>query len=377
MGQSGAGGTRFPAIEGIRALAALGIVAYHVGELGRTQSQLATFGERLTIGVPVFFVVSAFVLYRPFVARRVHGDPIPAIGPFLLRRVARIVPLYWVTLTVVWLTSPLFSGSTRGDFFAGEPWWRYYLFAQVYDETSSVAALGPAWSLNVEMAFYLVLPFWGAGAAWLVRRGLPVHVELLVLGVVIVGGISTVQRLEGEGSHLAKTPLPNAGYFAIGMALAVLSVDLAASDRPMVLARAVRRVAPLAAPAIALVLALFVVASDSHHLRPARAALVLLVLLPAAFDDRAVTVAKRILMQRHLQVIGALSYGVYLFHRQIALGLRLWSWSTMDRYEFVVAVGFVTTLTVVLAQVSFRHLESPVIRWARTVGRPAAALPAA
>lgn len=375
MGHSGAHGRRFPAIEGVRALAALSIVVYHVGELGSTQGRLATFGGRLTVGVPVFFVVSAFVLYRPFVAGRTDGGPTPAIGPFLLRRVARIVPLYWVTLTVVWATAPLFSGSTRQGFLAGEPLWRYFLFAQVYNEASSIGALAPAWSLNVELVFYLVLPLWAVAAAWFTRRGMPVQVELACLALVVVGGESLLRRFDETGSHLAKTPPANAGYFAVGMMLAILSVDLTSSARPMLLSRAVRSVVPLATPAIALIVALFLFVPTIPRFELVRLTLVALVLLPAAFDERPVTVANRILLQRHLQLIGVVSYGVYLFHRQVALGLRLWLWGPMDMYDLVVALAAVTGLSVLLANASFRYLEQPVIRRARVVGRPAEPVP--
>lgn len=325
---------------------------------------------RLTLGVPVFFVVSAFVLYRPFVARRVAADPTPPIGPFWLRRVARIVPLYWVTLTVVWATSPLFSAQTRDQFFNGVPAWRYYLFAQVYDEASSISGLGPAWSLNVEMAFYLVLPLWAMGAAWLVRRRVPVHLELVGLGAIILVAMSYLSGLEATGSYLAKTPLANAGYFAIGMALAIISVDLRTSSRPMLVSRAVRLAVPLAPLAIALILGLFLLAEQIPHLELYELALVSLVLLPAALDERPVTLTKRILTQRHLQLVGILSYGVYLFHRQIALGLRLWFWAPMGKTDFLVAFGAVVALTILLAMASFRYLEEPIIGKARRAGRP-------
>lgn len=359
-----ANGQRFPAIEGVRAFAALAIVAYHIGEIGMTHGQLARLGPRLTLGVPVFFVVSAFVLYRPFVASRSQGDPTPAIGPFLMRRVARIVPLYWVTLTVVWWTCPLFSAQTREQFLNGAPLWRYYLFAQVYDEASSLGALGPAWSLNVEMAFYLVLPLWGVAAAWLLRRRVPVHLELAALGLVTVGAMALHQRWSEAGSYLARTPPANAGYFAIGMVLAILSVDLG-STRPILLSRVVRLVVPVAATAVGLILAVFFFAPRVPHFDLFQYALVVLVLLPAAFDDRTVTIAKRILLQRHVQVIGVLSYGVYLFHRQVALGLRLWFWAPFDTDDFLVALGAVVALTVALATVSYRHLELPLVRRAR------------
>lgn len=367
-------GSRFPAIEGVRALAALAIVVFHVGVLGQTQGRLAVFGQRLTIGVPVFFVVSAFLLYRPFVAARTRGEPTPAIVPFFVRRIARIVPLYWAALTVVWATSPLLTSTDRDFFFVGVPWWRYYLFMQVYDEASHIAALGPAWSLNVEVVFYLLLPLWAVPAAWLARRGIPVHLELVALGAAVVGGMTLLDRYEKAGSYLVANPPANAGFFAIGMALAILSVDLG-SSRPMVLSRAFRWLAPIAAPAIALIIVLFFFERFDRHFALARFIVVVLVLVPAAFRVRPASLATRLLMNRHLQHVGLVSYGVYLFHRQIAIGLRLYLWAPMNKYDFLFALGAVVALTVVLASASYRYLEQPVMRLAKSVRRPRPAAP--
>jgi peptidoglycan/LPS O-acetylase OafA/YrhL len=265
----------------------------------------------------------------------------------------------------------LFSAQTRTEFFAGIPPWRYYMFLQVYDEASSIAGLGPAWSLNVEMVFYLILPLWAMAAAWLVRRGVPAQVELAVLGLIVVAGLTLIESYERVDSYLARTPPPNAGYFAIGMALAILSVDLTASPQPMRLSRALRSMTRIAPPAIALILAVFLFVVNVPRFGLFRFALLSLVLLPAAFDDRASTVARRVLMQHHVQLIGVLSFGVYLFHRQIALGLRLWFWAPMDKQDLLVAFGAVVALSVALARISYRHLEQPVMGMAKVASRSA------
>lgn len=366
-GDAGAHPSRFPSIEGVRALAALAIVAYHVGELGQTQGLLARVGGRLTLGVPVFFVISAFVLYRPFVAARAAGTPAPAVGPFLLRRVARIVPLYWISLTLVWATSPLLSSATRTDFFNGVPWWRYYLFSQVYDGASSIAALAPAWSLNVELVFYLLLPLWALPAAWLVRRGVPVHLELAALALVVVGGTALLQRY--TLSYVGKTPPANAGFFAVGMALAILSVDLG-TRRPMLVSRVVGVVGRSAPAVVALAVGVFLVAPEVPHYEWARLAVAAVAVLPAVFIRRPTAVTARLLTERHLQAIGVLSYGVYLFHRQIALGLRLHLWAPMSPFDLLVALAAVLALTVLLASASYRYLEQPLMRRAKAVRRP-------
>ena len=43
----------------------------------------------------IFFVISGFLLYRPFVVRKLRGEPFPSIGGYAIRRFLRIVPAYW------------------------------------------------------------------------------------------------------------------------------------------------------------------------------------------------------------------------------------------------------------------------------------------
>ncbi len=87
---------RFPGFDGFRAIAALGVLVNHVAFLsGRTRLEtfgldLGPFFARLDIGVAIFFLISGFLLYRPFVERIFAGEARPALGPYLKRRFLRI-----------------------------------------------------------------------------------------------------------------------------------------------------------------------------------------------------------------------------------------------------------------------------------------------
>src|SRR4051794_10645880 len=98
---------RFPLFDSLRAIAALTIFLFHIAFVlhllgGRT---LSPWLAQLNVGVPIFFLISGFLLYRPFAQTRFSGDPSPAVGPYAIRRLFRIVPAYWVALTIVavWL----------------------------------------------------------------------------------------------------------------------------------------------------------------------------------------------------------------------------------------------------------------------------------
>ncbi|HVM63588.1 MAG TPA: acyltransferase family protein, partial [Acidimicrobiales bacterium] len=91
----------FPCFDGLRAFAALTVILVHTSfPTGFTTRQhfWGAFTARGEIGVAVFFLISGFLLYRPFVAAHLEGRPGPAIRPYLKRRILRIVPAYWVAL---------------------------------------------------------------------------------------------------------------------------------------------------------------------------------------------------------------------------------------------------------------------------------------
>ena len=97
-------GTYFPAMDGYRAVAALAVLLAHVALLSgivRTNTTFGPYLARADVGVSVFFLLSGFLLYRPFVAARLAGRPSGSLGGYVRRRALRIIPAYWFALTIV------------------------------------------------------------------------------------------------------------------------------------------------------------------------------------------------------------------------------------------------------------------------------------
>src|SRR5215217_6090443 len=89
----------FPALDGIRAIAASMVVVYHA--VFFTTWFTATGGGYLGVlnaGVWAFFVTSGFLLYLPFADHHLGGARALDVGAYAIRRVARIYPAYWVAL---------------------------------------------------------------------------------------------------------------------------------------------------------------------------------------------------------------------------------------------------------------------------------------
>ena len=157
------GNPRFPLLDAMRAIAALSIVVTHASGVSNfnTDNWLGHFPARLNMGVTIFFLLSGFLLYRPFVAARREGRPSIHTGRFLRRRALRIIPAYWVALTLLAIYPGLLGFSDH--------WWRFYTFTQIYWSDSIVQGIGPAWTLCIEVSFWCCRS-WPPGSRACARR---------------------------------------------------------------------------------------------------------------------------------------------------------------------------------------------------------------
>jgi peptidoglycan/LPS O-acetylase OafA/YrhL len=393
------GNPRFALMDSIRGLAVLAVIAFHVTSItgamnGGISGVYAVLGNQAVV---VFFVLSAFLLYRPFVAAHADARPMPSVGRYARRRVLRIVPGYWVALTVLAIVPGVVG------VFGGE-WWRYYFFLQGYSERTVNSGIPVAWTLTVEVAFYVLLPLWAlllrrvgslAGShRWLAT-------ELWMLAPMAACGIAiqvAASRLR-VSSLLATTPLGECVWLALGMALAIISVDdqrRAQSRRPVDLAARFPGACWLGA--IACVAGLTIVLHPGNvfqivaslHLRQPygrtlggillTAGVATFLIAPAAFGPDHGGIPRRVLAWRPLAALGVISYGVYLYHLTLAeliseqadpahfsaAGLGLAS----DVHHLLTPLLFVLTLVASAAAgtISYRLVELPFLRLKE--GRP-------
>ena len=304
----------------------LGVLTFHVALYSGAINGSAlgdTFGVFGYLGPLVFFAISGFLLYRPFVAARTAGRDAPSVRRYGRRRVLRIVPAYWFVLTVL-AVFPGIVGVFSGD------WWRYYGFLQLYSARTVGEGIPVAWTLCVEVTFYLALPLWAyvMGRTCRLRPRLEVAI-LAGLGIAAMAVQAAASR-QAVSWLTGQTLLGEFSWFAIGMALAVVSV--ATKDRE-------RDRAPwfVPRPAVLWGVALLAMAglvanapsggaaallAESTAVRPWHTIIIRLVLtavfitaliMPEVFD-RSSGVAHRVLSTRPLVYLGVISYSAYLWH---------------------------------------------------------------
>src|SRR3954447_21402951 len=214
-----------PALDGVRGLAALGVLAFHVWLYrdNRAHGARHALVDHLlfsaNVGLIAFFVLSGFLLSRAYARAAVRRTPLPGAALYARRRIARIVPAYYACglgCFVLYSTAGpdnILPKASELPAFA--------VFAQNYS-LNTLMQLNPVlWTLSVEAAFYVALPLIALLAVRLRFRG---HV-LLVLALIAASAAFVVADQTLLDSEIPGKTLPAwIGVFAVGM-LAALVIE--------------------------------------------------------------------------------------------------------------------------------------------------------
>lgn len=171
---------RFDALTGFRCLAACMVFVYHNRKYWREQlhPEFLRLINEFNSGVSLFFVLSGFLIAYTYGQKPMQH--VTAYGKYILLRMARILPLYWLILTSFYIDKPY-----GHRLFA----WQNYTLVHAFSDKHALDGIAQAWSLNVEMVFYFFAPLlvllqrkhilwllgfllllffaaWGAGAYW-------------------------------------------------------------------------------------------------------------------------------------------------------------------------------------------------------------------
>lgn len=154
---------RVASLTGVRAVAALLVLGTHAAyTTGKyTHGFVGLVYSRMEIGVPIFFVLSGYLLFGPWVRAAASGRPSPSLSRYAWHRVRRIMPAYVVTVLAAYL---IYHFRTAGPN-PGHSWiglFRNLTLTQIYTDNYMFSylhqGLTQMWSLAVEVAFYVALP---------------------------------------------------------------------------------------------------------------------------------------------------------------------------------------------------------------------------
>lgn len=355
---------RLASLDGLRGLAALSIFVFH-GWLYTMPEPSAT--DRSTVGdyavhelrlaLVLFFVLSGFLLSRPWIAAALGDRPRPSIGRYVRTRAARILPAYYVALggSILLLWGLQGTPGLRLPPAGELP--LFVVFGQNLSAGSVMKLNPPMWSLAVEVSFYAILPLIGWLALRLPRRRgtlAIVPLALLVVGVIYNWTIAG----QGLSMTFSKTLAAMLPYFALGMLAALLAQGrtIEMGTKRLLVTAGVALVlvdafAKAAAPASGIdATMLFSIMRDL----PSAVGFALIV---GAF---AIAPRSRVFGGRVLPALGIISYGFYLWHVPVLMVMRGYDVLPLDPF-LGTALALLPSLA--LAALSWFVCERPVLRW--------------
>lgn len=332
----------FANLDGLRFMCIAMVLWHHAQPMPKGTAQLL---DRGFLGVDFFFVLSGFLITTLLLREAARNGRISLPG-FYLRRILRIVPIYFFVVTLVALLYIVVKGETQ--YLRLLPY--YYLFLSNF-LTEHIPTLSITWSLSVEEQYYLLWPI----ALMLLPRRMLVIVALILIAVnVAVSGGYVAAGTPARAGPLLFT-LPTATYAPILMG-SLLAITLHGGRGFAMIHRLLGH--RLAAPAcfIALIAAMQWTPQDVHGWPNLIIHLAMTATL-AALVVREDTVFTPLLTRPLIARIGQISYGVYLYHL-IALDpvSRVLTMAGMTNgWLFLIAYS---AASVIVADISFRTLEA-------------------
>ncbi|RAU95388.1 acyltransferase [Mycobacterium colombiense] len=352
------GGLRsfLPAVEGMRACAAMGVVVTHVAfQTGHSSGATGRLFGRFDLAVAVFFALSGFLLWRGHAAAARGLGSRPATGHYLRSRVVRIMPAYVVAVVVILTLLP------DADHASPTVWLANLTLTQIYVPLTLTGGLTQMWSLSVEVSFYLALPV----LALLARR-LPVRGR--VPAIAALGALSWAwgwlfEADSASGINPLNWPPAFFSWFAAGMLLAEwvhsgIGLPHRIARRRLVMAAVAVVAYLIAASPLAGPEGLVPGTPAQFAVKTAMGSVVAFALVAPLVLDR-VDTAHRILGTTAMVTLGRWSYGLFVWH----LAALAMVFPVLGTFPFTGRMPTVLVLTLIfgfaIAAVSYALVESP------------------
>ena len=344
---------RYVAIDGLRFLAAMGVVAHHYVVLSGDAS-LDSLLSKNYLFVDFFFAISGFVIFHTYADKMTS---LSAYVDFLKNRIARVYPLHLLTLVLFALLSvTLWRAKADRGFVDPAAFMPNLLLIHAWGVTKATSFNYPSWSISAEWFAYLLFP----AVVWLVRRG--------GARAAIVVALLIVAELEFAAWRGAIEPWTTLTYHY--GALRVLPTFLAGAALARSIDTIELRIKNFA-PAWALFAGSFLAMMAGEDYR-----LIVLMLLgclaATAIAER--DGARGVLTRPAMAGLGDLSYAIYMIHPLMGMaligvgGVRILHLSGAPLVAWCVFCAIVPNL--VVAWLVYHRFESPARRFVRKLGLP-------
>jgi len=368
-------------LDGLRALACIAVFGVHFQQAVSLQGNigpfdLARFLENGNTGVALFFVLSGFLLSIPFWRSLERAEPVPRWRVFWLKRAARILPAYFVCLTLLVVHNRLWEQS--GEF---TNILLHYLLLFNYSPQHIFSINPPFWTLAVEVQFYALLPLIFLLIAALPRRlQIPAVVGFAVLAYVALLGMIQCEPCRGwwpwngqddvtQNPVFTYSLLAHLPHFLLGVLGGGGHSRLKDARRRHFFAvqNGSEAVFWLSAALIFIILATpldsrLAIPFGRYNL-PFVPVLLTLIVLSASHT----VLIKALLELSPVRWLGQVSYGVYIFHLPVlnVVGRTMRSAGLEVKEHWLILFIAALTVTLAVAAISYYLVERPIFRLIR------------
>ncbi|WP_110238642.1 acyltransferase family protein [Nocardioides gilvus] len=362
-------------LTGMRGFAALMVVLVHTA--GKTEYPwLGVHGY----GPIALFVLSGFLLYRPFGRWIMGWAPRPSLPGFAIRRVLRIFPAYWVTLHVWYFIYPKAVPDTFGE------WIRDLTLVNTLQFFELTVGLEQAWSMGVELTWYLALPILAIVLHGVVprvpeRHRLKAHVGILVaifpVSVAYLAWAHQQDVWDSAGMWLPRYLI----CFAFGALIGLMMDAERAGATDITRGRKIMT-DPWLLPMLALVFAAVAISEWSgpvsftkltltqEYVRDgAGLGLAGTLLIISVFSGPGAPLV-RLLSSRVMQATGRWSYGIYLWHLPVITILAEDVTFQEGPQGLFFRLLWLLPIAYLLGAMSYAWVETPAMQWAKHLSKP-------
>ncbi len=351
------GGNLIPEIDGLRFLAIISVFIYHLAgnvllhspanySQSLRSNGLFLVTQILNVGVPLFFVISGFVLSLPFASAHQGGGKTVSLKKYFLRRLTRLEPPYLLCLLLLFALKVQAAKGTAGSLFPNLIASMFYVHNATFARPSDIDFV--AWSLEIEVQFYILAPLL---ATVFMIRGAAVRRSVLAVLILLTSGIS---GLVFENQRLQLSLLGYGHYFLAGFLFSEFYLATGGKRR-----REWRwDLFSLAGWSLFLMM---LVQQDGF--RTWLAPWLILFLYIGAFNG---VLVNRFVTNPLIITIGGMCYTIYLFHNYLIAGLGMATQRLTPDLGFTIrlCIQFLLIAPIVLAisALYFRFIERPCMR---------------
>jgi len=338
----------FGSLDGLRCIAIIGVVWHH------TCANLFSLlvAHRGNVGVRVFFVISGFLISTLFLREKEKSGTI-SLKRFYMRRVLRIMPLYYATLLVYVVLIVIFKQgdvAERREFVRNLPFFLTYTTNWfVNGNFDGRVAFYLSWALATEWQFYAVWPLIEKYTK--VIQPITVAVVVLVLSEALRQGLFDSWVASGTVLYIIIAKIPSSIYLGV-----ILGYLLHAKRGFDVVYRLLgwRFCSPVAMTLLFGILCM-------PKLNSLLLSCVIMVLVGScvAREDHFLSPLLKMRIVRH---IGVVSYGIYLLHMLVFNVVKLLSGKFNIQHDLLNFIGTMAVATLV-ATLSHRYFEGFFLRW--------------